>query len=75
MGSTNKTTTPRTGPRKCIIPDNIGDSDHTYIKSAREEGFGAAFKFYISKENFKLIGYFFVDDSTIYQVSPYPLNT
>ena len=43
------------------------------LNSLREAGFGAVSKCCISKESFKLVGFCFVEISTIIQVSPSPI--
>ena len=44
------------------------------LNSLRKSGFVAALKCYISKESFIFVGYWFVENSTIIQVSPSPLT-
>ena len=44
------------------------------LNSLREAGFGAAFKCCISREYFSIVGYCFVEESSIIQVSPSPLT-
>jgi hypothetical protein len=45
------------------------------LNALRKKGYGAAFKCAITKNNFKLVGYCFVDDSTIVQITPSPETT
>ena len=65
-------------PHQCLWQGNwpapnIWDIVSTpLINSLREAGFGSAFKCYISKDSFSIMGYWFVDNSTIIQVSPSP---
>lgn len=42
------------------------------LNALRKAGYGAAFKCSISGEEFRLVGYCFVDDSTIVQIAPSP---
>ena len=40
----------------------------------KDAGHGAVFKCCISKDSIKIVGYCFVDDSTIIQIAPYPTS-
>ena len=42
------------------------------LNCLRKSGHGAAFKFSVSGDKTKLIGYCFVDDSTLVQIAPSP---
>ena len=44
----------------------------TLLNCPRKAGHGTAFKFYISGDTKNLVGYCFVDDSTIVQICPSP---
>eukprot|EP00957_Ditylum_brightwellii_P059436 4512344-Ditylum_brightwellii.AAC.1 len=42
------------------------------LNAIRDKGFGAVFKYSISKNSFKLVAYCFVDNSTVVQMAPSP---
>ena len=57
-------------PRQRRVTTNMGNSYHTNFELPLRFCHGAVFKCYISQESLNLVGYCFVDDSTIIKISP-----
>ena len=50
----------------------MGKLQHSPTQLPEKSGHGAAFKYSVSGDTKKFVGYYFIDGSTIVRISPFP---